>query len=444
MHLSHLQLTNFRNFEDITIDFDASLTVLIAPNGAGKTAVLDAAAVALGPFIGGFDEARDRCFVPNDIRQTRVRETQSNEMEFAEDGVTLIAQGDLGFGHTQWRRSLRAPSKAKTTIRDARQLIEFAHELQKSVRQGNPVVLPMVGYYGTQRLWQVKKLTKDKLPRTSRTIGYTDCLDPASSYRAFIAWFAYWSRNSLDEKIQAYQRGLPVEDGEFDAYIQSVNRAVEICLKPSGWEKIQYSPGVQDLVATHPEFGRLRVAQLSDGIRNMIAMVADIAFRATKLNPHLGAMASRETPGIVLIDEIDMHLHPDWQQVVLSGLTEAFPRLQFVATTHSPQVLSSVRRTQIRELGISAEGKQVATVPISQSYGVESQSILQGIMRVDPSAPVDGMTELRRLELLVSEGMGNSDEAKTLFQRTSSMFGEDHPELASLRRELRRQELFRS
>jgi predicted ATP-binding protein involved in virulence len=95
-------------------------------------------------------------------------------------------------------------------------------------------------------------------------------------------------------------------------------------------------------VAHHDQHGELSVALLSDGIRNMIGMVADIAFRATKLNPQFGFLAAKETPGVVLIDEVDMHLHPEWQQVVLQSLTTAFPALQFIVTTHSPQVLTTV------------------------------------------------------------------------------------------------------
>jgi predicted ATP-binding protein involved in virulence len=87
----------------------------------------------------------------------------------------------------------------------------------------------------------------------------------------------------------------------------------------------------------------LQVEQLSDGVRNMIALVADIAYRMARLiNSDLGREAARETPGLVLIDEVDMHLHPEWQQVVLKTLTLAFPRVQFVLTTHSPQVISPV------------------------------------------------------------------------------------------------------
>lgn len=86
----------------------------------------------------------------------------------------------------------------------------------------------------------------------------------------------------------------------------------------------------------------LRFRQLSDGYRNMLGMVSDIAQRCVTLNPHLGAAAVAQTPGVVLIDEIDLHLHPKWQRRVVADLTRAFPLAQFVATTHSPFIIQSL------------------------------------------------------------------------------------------------------
>jgi predicted ATP-binding protein involved in virulence len=89
---------------------------------------------------------------------------------------------------------------------------------------------------------------------------------------------------------------------------------------------------------------------LSDGIRNMLGMVADIAYRAAVLNPQLGSEAAQKTPGIVLIDEIDLHLHPKWQRRVVDDLKAAFPTIQFVATTHSPFIVQSLREGELINL----------------------------------------------------------------------------------------------
>lgn len=89
---------------------------------------------------------------------------------------------------------------------------------------------------------------------------------------------------------------------------------------------------------------------LSDGVRNMLAMVADIAYRAAVLNPQLEEQAASETPGIVLIDEIDLHLHPKWQRKVVNDLRKTFPKIQFIATTHSPFIIQSLKDGELINL----------------------------------------------------------------------------------------------
>lgn len=364
MNIKSLKLFNYRCFDAIDIDFNPQLTVLVSENGVGKTSILDAIAVAFGPFVDAFDEAVGKHFEVSDIRHWyKVRETATHGIEYATGGVRLEASGfipdsligssDAEHGQlSTWRRMLTGPTKAKTTIKDVKELIEYGKQLQKAIRTpGKQVLLPMLAYYGTGRLCQQKELMyKKKITRTSRTIGYTDCLDPASNYNALVEWLRYWNFNSKEERIKAHEMGRSAALTEFDGYIQSVRNAVNICLKPADCEDIEYSFTHDALVVHHKQFGQLPVELLSDGVRNMICMVSDIAFRATKLNGHLGADAAARTPGIVMIDDVDMHLHPKWQQVVLQNFICAFPAMQFIVTAHSPQVLSSVDASCIRFL----------------------------------------------------------------------------------------------
>lgn len=449
LSLRHLSLRDYRCFDAIDVDFHERLTVLVAANGAGKTSVLDAVAVALGPFVGAFDEGVGRHFEADDIRQRRVRQTDSNEMEHAPLGVRLTAKGripgslddDLLNGLSTWRRQLAGPSKNKTTIRDAKALIDYGKHLQAAVRTpGDPVLLPLLAYYGTGRLWQQKKLTVGKLPRTSRTVGYSDCLDPASSYKSFVEWFRYWTTNALQQRVILGDTGQPQQPSEFDAYLASVGGAVDTCLASTGWTKIGYSLSREALTAQHAVHGELLVDLLSDGIRNMIGMVADIAFRATKLNPHLGVRAALDTPGIVLIDEVDMHLHPEWQQVVLKNLLAAFPRVQWIVTTHSPQVLSTVHRENIRLLGWTDTAGYRAEPPLMATYGEPSGAVMQAVMDVDPQPPVPEKEDLQELTNLVDQGAYAGASAVRLFERLTDALGPGHPQLQRLQRSMRRQQ----
>ncbi|TLP65297.1 MULTISPECIES: AAA family ATPase [Pseudomonas] len=456
MKLSQLKLRDYRCFASVDIDFHPQVTVLVATNGAGKTSILDAIAVAYGPFVGAFDEATGKHFETRDIRQIAVRETASNEMEYAPRGVRLQAQGNipgslvdrLSGGLTSiWERSLSSAAKAKTTIKDAKALVDYGKRLQQAVRTpGVETLLPLITYYGTGRLWQQKKLTESKKSqRTSRTVGYTDCLDPASSYKSFVEWFRYWSISSKEARIKAMEQGATSSENEFGRYIQSVSQAVNTCLAPAGWGDIDYSLAKDALVAHHPLFGELPVEQLSDGIRNMIGMVADIAFRATKLNGHLGAMAAQGTPGIVLIDEVDMHLHPEWQQAVIPSLIKAFPALQFIVTTHSPQVLSTVDATSVRVIQNvrDPESGLVQTqvvMPRWQTRGVASADLLARIMNVNPVPQVPEADWVNQYQALIQENLHDSEQGLELHARLIQHFGAEHPLMLDCERLVRLQQ----
>lgn len=453
MRLTQLQLRDYRCFESIDIDFDPQVTVLVAANGAGKTSILDAIAVAYGPFVGAFDEATGKHFESSDIRKMAVRETTSNEMEYAARGVRLQATGPIPgsiadqLGSTNvWRRSLSNSARAKTTIKDARELVEYGKGLQEAVRTGGaPTLLPLIAYYGTGRLWQQKKLTEaKKSQRTSRTVGYTHCLDPASSYKSFVEWFRYWSISSKESRIKALELRGPATECEFDHYIKSVSQAVNTCIAPAGWCDIDYSLAKETLVANHPVLGQLPVEQLSDGIRNMIGMVADIAFRATKLNGHLGAAAARQTPGIVLIDEVDMHLHPEWQQSVIPSLTAAFPLLQFIVTTHSPQVLSTVDARCVRVIvhEPSSVSRRITThvvVPAWQTRGVASADLLARIMNVNPVPDVPEAGWVNQYQALIQQSLHTSAPGLALRAQLITHFGAEHPVMQDCERLIRLQ-----
>lgn len=448
LRLSALTLSNFRCFEHLSIDFHPRLTVLVAPNGNGKTALLDAIAVAFGPYVGAFDEAAGTHFEPDDIRLRRVRDTATNEMEYAVGGVRLKAEGripgaiadlpDLGTPD-QWQRALSSPTKSKTTIKDAKELVDYGKRMQDAARTPESIQeLPVLAYYGTGRLWQLKRLTRSKLERTSRTIAYADCLDPGSSYKAFADWFRYWSTNALQIELKAAETKQPPQTREFAEYIESVRRPINECLAPAGWKDVDFSHAREELVATHVEHGELPVSMLSDGIRNMIGMVADIAFRATKLNPHLGARASLDAGGIVLIDEVDMHLHPAWQQSVLGGLTRAFPNLQFIVTTHSPQVVSTVPAECIRVLD---DGKAFAAP--AGTEGAEASRVLKRVFGVEPRPPDNEVArKLRKYLDLVDADQWQSDEAIALREVLDGHYRGEEPALldADLRIENRKWE----
>jgi len=166
---------------------------------------------------------------------------------------------------------------------------------------------------------------------------------------------------------------------------------------------------------------------LSDGVRNAVAMVADLAYRAAKLNPHLGVEAAREARGIVMIDEVDMFLHPSWQQTILPSLRKAFPYIQFVVTTHSPQVLTTVQRNNVRSLERTAEGVWRAAAPEREIVGVESAVTLNDVMLVNPIPPVEQARWLADYTAMIESGTHETERGRKLRGELEATYGSRHP-----------------
>lgn len=168
----------------------------------------------------------------------------------------------------------------------------------------------------------------------------------------------------------------------------------------------------------------------------MVALTADLAHRCASLNPEFGMDAPASTPGVVLIDEVDLHLHPSWQQKVIDLLQEAFADAQFIVTTHSPQVLSTVHKESVRVIHHDESESRIALPPF-QTRGVESADILAKVMSVDPIPRVREAGWLSDYREFIQDGRHQSSDAETLWSTLVEHFGVHHPvldELSVLRR----------
>jgi predicted ATP-binding protein involved in virulence len=289
-------------------------------------------------------------------------------------------------------------------------------------------MLPLIAYYGTGRLWSEHKLTERKKKAatdlTVQTGAYLDCLSPSSSYSQFVVWFENVVREAQNEQ----QTGI-VSPHAPQQLLAAVRGATDAVLRSSGWVGLDWDFLASDLVAVHATHGRLPVSYLSDGIRNLIALVADLAHRAVRLNPHLGAQACESASGIVLIDEVDMHLHPSWQQTVVGSLQSAFPNIQFIVTTHSHLVVSTVPMECIRIVGDDGSVPQ----PTVQTQGADSPFALSEVFGVDSMPPVEIVNALSDYRFLVEQGKVETDEAKRLWTQLVAHFGEHHPSILEVK-----------
>ena len=429
MKLEQLTLQNYRCFENLTIQLHPQLTVLIAPNGAGKTTVLDAARVAVWPFVKGFDlgsqTGKAATIQPSDVRLCQ--QSDGNMEPQLPSSITATGRYLPQMEAQTWTQTRERIKAGTNTLTDktTKQITAAATDLEQQARQGQgDITLPLVSYLGTSRLWFEGRFTseaKDTVldsAQYSRTSGYLNCLSYASSFKAFTAWYGWVYRSYLESQIHALQRkeALDATGQRFEHMVQVVQQAVDALVKnATGWHRLEYSQRHhQQLVMDHPQHGVMPVDMLSDGLRNAIAMVADLAFRAYKLNPQLGKEAALQTPGIALIDEVDMFLHPSWQQTILGSLRAAFPKLQFIVTTHSPQVLTTVPRDNIRILDQDENGRIGVRTPDFSPLAHESGDALAKIMGTHREPPLALQDDIRRYEQLVRAGQEQTEAAQTL------------------------------
>ena len=468
MKIERIAIQNFRCFENVQLAFDRQLTVIVARNGQGKSSLLDAIKIALWPYIAGFDLASITLDTTGIQIDDVLREKlAAHQMEWRlpcvieSHGTVEPMSHKSGYADLEWhgkraRDSVKKTSKTKNNaFSDAIALYGYAQYLENRIFANGQVKadnLPMLGYYGTGRLWSQKKLAgkADKLDQASlsRTWAYRDCLAPSSSYTDFAQWYMRVFKSLRDAQIRNLEKNLRPDAAiadDLSAPVRAVQQAIDTMLQAhTGWHTLEYSAEHDDLVLEHAEQGKLKVNQLSDGIRNMLALVGDIAYRCYKLNAHHGKQAALLTHGIVMIDEIDMHLHPEWQQTVLPDLQRAFPNIQFIVTTHSPQVLSSIAASRIRRLDWetdedSGRKRMVVNTIDQQTMGVASSDVLANVMGIDPVPDVEPARQLSRYLALIQQNLHEEAAGKALRKKLDAHFGFDHPKMLECDRLIRLQ-----
>jgi len=327
-----VRLENYRCFQTKEIDLPSGFNVLIGGNGAGKTAVLDALAEVLRHVVRALSgqESATR-LSKEDVRVAAFErgEVPVEEPQYpAEISPTFGLFGDpLGSEYgwkvtsehgTSWMRTGRAIS--------ALNVLDFA---RLSVQSGYDVPLPVFAYYRTGRAWSgAPSANGGGSDERSRLAGYAGWDQPAVDIGPLEAW---WNRMEL----------LRAQRGGSLGTLEAVRKTVLRSLGPD-YEDVRFDAELHGLAAKRSGGPWLPFRRLSDGARNMFGMVADLAVRCARLNPHFGAAASEKTSGTVLVDELDLHLHPSWQRRIVDDLRAAFPLVQFIATTHSPAILQSL------------------------------------------------------------------------------------------------------
>lgn len=356
MYVQQLSVKNYRCFSEFSAVFTPGLNVVAGSNGAGKTSVLKAIACALATLARKYGMNVEWLTV-DDVRRQVVKHGTRVRFEPCLPSVCSIhwQSGEQQLELSQERNSLLSDpslfSRGGTVTIDD--------------------VFPLLTFYKADRQWFTPRMlseTNAVSGQDSRRDGYQDWFNASDSQQAFYQWMIGRSIERLQLAVDRQVGFWQVEDDE----LAEVNRALIKAL-PNEFESIAYDMSAKSIVV---EISGKRVdfASLSDGERSFICLFTDIARRMCLLNPKLGDKVIAETEGIVLIDELDVHLHPAWQRKIVKGLQEAFPKVQFIVTTHSPQILSEVSPQNILLL---QNGKVVRP---DQAKGLTSDEILRNVM----------------------------------------------------------------
>lgn len=379
MEIKQLKLENIGRFRSLTLDlaptaaFRSNVTVLIGNNGAGKTSILKSLATSLSWFVARLRSDKGSGNpIPEDVI--------SNEATTAAVDILLHNQ-ETAYNWKLAKTRTGRKGAQQSQLSDASKL---ADEYRAQLSEHETTSLPLIAFYPVERVVLDIPL-KIKGKHSFRQLdGYDNSLNQGVDFRRFFEWFR--------------ER----EDSENESVIPAdVLKQLETTLDPSIWQTLQqqqasardrqltavrvaianFMPGFENLkvrrkprlhMSIDKEGQTLNVLQLSQGEKSLMALVGDLARRLAMMNPTL------ENPlhgdGVVLIDEVDMHLHPQWARSIIARLTNTFPNCQFVLTTHSPLVISDCKDVLVYSL----DNGTLTQVP--SQYGQDANSVLLEVM----------------------------------------------------------------
>jgi predicted ATP-binding protein involved in virulence len=341
MIVKDIHIKNFKGIEYIDLQFNKQFNVLIGENGSGKSSILDAISIGLGTFLMntsasfGLKGTNSRPLLKDEIRKVIVSDNNIELSDVELSGTFCVDKIDECI---PWKREQKIGAK-NLTVRDAYELKLYGRNIIEGLHTN--IDFPLFANHTTGRLWgQIyeKSKTEKKIGYEitgSRLDGYYACLDPRSIDQKFLNWF-----KTYEDSILKFNKDRAL----YDAFTRSITSMV------NDWNEIHFHWGLDDILGKNQEGKWVQLRNLSDGYKGIISLTADIAYRAIKLNPHLGERAVLDTEGVVLIDEIDMHLHPKWQRHIVEDLKRTFPKIQFIVTTHSPFIVQSLKAEEVINL----------------------------------------------------------------------------------------------
>lgn len=430
-YLESIELLNYRKFENATFELNSRMNVLIGKNASGKTTVLEAITVILGAYLAAYKEYVPSRYVhnisDNDVMRKSLRPIKSIAMTSTVKQFPCTVKSHLVWDKKTIKciRSLekeggRTKFIGKNPMRDS--VVDWEKTIKAADGSDAEQIYPLVLYLSSARLWNENRTGEiEKIP--SRTDAYQRCLDRKRSSQSAFEYIKLLGSLASEEN-----EGLPLP-----AY-ESIMNAVKYSLKEEleQGQQVLYSSRYGEIAIKNADGTVIDFSALSDGYRNVIKIITDIATKMCILNPYLGKDALKKTPGVVVIDELDLSLHPTWQKRIVRILKELFPKVQFICATHSPFIIQSLEPGELIVLdqvledeysGQSIEdiAEEIMQVPVPQ-YSEKKQRMYKAAEEyfeaLQQNISKDELQNLKeRLDLLSSEYSTNPAYCALLRQK---------------------------
>jgi len=428
MRIDEIYLENFKKFKAQKIDLHPHFTLLVGENGTGKTTVLDALAVAAGIWLvevpdSTFWNSRRR-IMPTEIRLEA--QLRGDRIQFQEKRPVLIrATGRIDKKESvSWTRQI-SENGVKTSNAGAKDAIGIVKDVYSRDANGEDVLCPVLAYYGAGRAWLP---SNERMPKAKangparRWAAFYDCFNERIRFDELQKWFSR-------ETTERGNRG-----GKWRPGFEVVRRAVLRCVPDADdvWFDTDRDQIVLSIKGNAQPFDNL-----SAGQRMMLALIADLAIKVVTQNAYLlppDELDSEDdplprvlqlTPGLVLIDEVDVHLHPIWQRRIATDLKDTFPAIQFVCTSHSPQLIGELQSDEIRLMHDNEFSQPALSFGMDSNWVVEvlmggskcNELVKDRLAKIFQLITNRNLAEAEREGMLLRGEIGNSDE----LQRAVSM-----------------------
>lgn len=450
--INSIDLYEFRRFRGLNIDLDDNLTVIIGNNGVGKTSIVDAISKVFSWFNNNLDK-------DSNGRPVTLADINVNSKDYGEITVNIELGKDSQFETFLTKTVPGNPNTKSSEVSD----VKLAGLVYRHMAKHKDIPIPLLAYYSVERSnFKLAQSISEKASGDTpmnRFSALNDALEGSGNLEGFSELYielvnlaegeATFEVKKLREQISSYEslihdaykekeppsddpilKALQAKRAELtDALITNcstkhqkqlelVNTAIESIVPDVTDFEVDRSSGKLRLMVSN--FGnRVNISQLSEGQKTLVALTGDLARRLVTLNPD--SNNPLEGHGVVIIDEIELHLHPKWQQEVLLGLQNTFSNIQFIVTTHSPQVLAHIE-PKYTIVGLKNEGGVIQNYPVQNTYGKNTDLIYEDNMKVS-SRPKAIQDKLDEIFLMIEQK--DLTEARCKIEKLKDVIGED-------------------